>query len=97
MKVKIGGKWHLVWKWCHKDNSVKLKLGTSLAFYINYETIFQTFDYQIYNYRSGTANSNTVNSKLHLIQSLGQDFARFLSFHGKNAWLISNTVNSKFH
>ena len=32
-------------------------------------------------YRSDTANSNTVNSKLHLIRSLSEDFARFLSFH----------------
>ena len=34
-----------------------------------------------YQYRSGTANSNTVNSKFHLIQSLDHFFARFLSFH----------------
>ena len=32
-------------------------------------------------YRSDTANSNTVNSKFHLIRSLGEDFTRFLSFH----------------
>ena len=32
-------------------------------------------------YRLGTANSNTVNSKFHLIRSLDQVFARFLSFH----------------
>ena len=32
-------------------------------------------------YRSGTANSNTVYSKFHLIRSFNQDFARFLSFH----------------
>ena len=35
----------------------------------------------IMHYRSGTANSNTVNSKFHLIRSFNQDFARFLSFH----------------
>ena len=35
----------------------------------------------IQQYRSGTANSNTVNSKFHLIRSFNQDFARFLSFH----------------
>ena len=34
-----------------------------------------------FNYRSDTANSNTVNSKFHLIRSLSEDFARFLSFH----------------
>ena len=32
-------------------------------------------------YRSDTANSNTVNSKFHLIRSLGEDLARFLLFH----------------
>ena len=32
-------------------------------------------------YRSGTVNSNTVNSKFHLIRSLFEIFARFLSFH----------------
>ena len=51
-------------------------------------------------YRSGTVNSNTVNSKFHLIRSLFEIFARFLSFHVSNEWLIrtrlirSNT-NSK--
>ena len=32
-------------------------------------------------YRSSTANSNTVNSKFHLIRSLDEDLARFLLFH----------------
>ena len=32
-------------------------------------------------YRSGTLNSNMVNSKFHLIRSFFQIFARFLSFH----------------
>ena len=32
-------------------------------------------------YRSGTANSKTVNSKFHLIRSFCEIFARFLSFH----------------
>ena len=32
-------------------------------------------------YRLGTVNSNTVNSKFHLIQSFFEIFARFLSFH----------------
>ena len=32
-------------------------------------------------YRSGTVNSNTINSKFHLIRSLFEIFARFLSFH----------------
>ena len=32
-------------------------------------------------YRSGTVNSNTVNSKFHLIQSYCDYLARILSFH----------------
>ena len=32
-------------------------------------------------YRSGTVNSNTVNSKFHLIRSFFEIFAKFLSFH----------------
>ena len=32
-------------------------------------------------YRSGMVNSNTVNSKFHLIRSFFEIFARFLSFH----------------
>ena len=32
-------------------------------------------------YRSGTLNSNTVNSKFHLIRGFFEIFARFLSFH----------------
>ena len=32
-------------------------------------------------YRLGTVNSNTVNSKFHLIQSFFEIFARFLLFH----------------
>ena len=32
-------------------------------------------------YRSGTVNSNTVNSKFHLIRSCCEYLARFLSFH----------------
>ena len=33
------------------------------------------------NYRSGTVNSNTVNSKFHLIRSFFEIFATFLLFH----------------
>ena len=33
------------------------------------------------NSNTGTLNSNTVNSKFHLIRSFFQIFARFLSFH----------------
>ena len=39
------------------------------------------WDWKFMEYRSGTVNSNMVNSKFHLIQSLFEIFARFLSFH----------------
>ena len=35
----------------------------------------------IFLYRSGTVNSNTVNSKFHLIRSFFEIFATFLLFH----------------
>ena len=37
--------------------------------------------FHIKQYRSGTVNSNTVNSKFHLIRNFLEIFARFLSFH----------------
>ena len=40
---------------------------------------FSTFNWN--NYRSGTVNSNTVNSKFHFIRSFFEILARFLSFH----------------
>ena len=44
-------------------------------------------------YRSGTGNSNTVNSKFHLIQSYCEIFFyNFLIFH-----ILKYTVNSNFH
>ena len=49
----------------------------------------------LFHYRSGTVNSNTVNSKFHLIRSLFEIFARFLSFHVWNEWLIRSNTNSK--
>ena len=39
--------------------------------------IFDNF----FTYKSGTVNSNTVNSKFHLIRSFFEIFARFLLFH----------------
>ena len=38
-------------------------------------------------HRSGMVNSNTVNSKFHLIQSFYEYLARMLSFHVYNAWM----------
>ena len=51
-------------------------------------------------YRSGTVNSNTITSKFHLIRTCFEIFARFLSFHVQNAWLIQtwlirSSINSK--
>ena len=40
-----------------------------------------TFDAIDHRYGSGTVNSNTVNSKFHLIQSFFEIFATFLLFH----------------
>ena len=45
-------------------------------------------------------NSNTANLEFHLIQSFFEIFARFLSFHVKNArlirtQLIQSSTNSK--
>ena len=55
------------------------------------------FAERFYVYRSGTVNSNTVNSKFHLIRSFFQIFARFLSFSCLKWTVNSNMLNSKFH
>ena len=54
-----------------------------------------TFDTKIilYNYRSGTVNPNTVNSKFHLIRSYCEIF--FYNF--PNIPCLKYTVNSNFH
>ena len=44
-------------------------------------------------YRSGTVNSNTVNSKFHLIRSYYEIFF----YHFPNISCLECTVNSKFH
>ena len=46
-------------------------------------------------YRSGTVNSNTVNSKFHLIRSFFEIFAIIISC--LKCMVNSNTVNWKFH
>ena len=43
--------------------------------------------------RSGTVNSNTVNSKFHLIQSYSEIFF----YHFPNISCLKCTVNSNFH
>ena len=45
------------------------------------------------NYRSGTVNSNTVNSKFHLIRSYCEIFV----YHFPNISCLKYTVNSNFH
>ena len=45
------------------------------------------------NYRSGTVNSNTVNSKFHLIRSYYEIFF----YHFSNISCLKCTVNSNFH
>ena len=44
-------------------------------------------------YRSGTVNSNTVNSKFHLIRS----YREILFYHFPNISCLKCTVNSNFH
>ena len=44
-------------------------------------------------YRSGTVNSNTVNSKFHLIRSYCEIFV----YHFPNISCLKCTVNSNFH
>ena len=47
----------------------------------------------IYVYRLGTVNSNTVNSKFHLIRSYYEIFF----YHFPNILYLKCTVNSNFH
>ena len=54
-----------------KQNKALLRLGKNLL----------TEQARKLVYTSGTLNSNTVNSKFHLIRSFFEIFARFLSFH----------------
>ena len=61
-----------------------LDLRTQLLYnmVVNYEAYYpQVVMHLDIPYRLGTVNSNTVNSKFHLIQSFCQILARFLSFH----------------
>ena len=46
-----------------------------------------------FHYRSGTVNSNTVNSKFHLIRS----YYEILFYHFSNISCLKCTVNSNFH
>ena len=49
--------------------------------------------HRIYIYRSGTVNSNTVNSKFHLLRSYYEIFF----YHFSNISCLKCTVNSNFH
>ena len=55
-------------------------LDSDLPYGVEVGSISQVDVYSLI-YRSGTLNSNTVNSKFHLIRSFFEIFARFLSFH----------------
>ena len=48
---------------------------------------------QTFNYKSGTVNSNTVNSKFHLIRSYYEIFF----YHFSNISCLKCTVNLNFH
>ena len=58
----------------------RFQFGTRRKFQFGTSEKFQ-FAYNQSIYRLGTVNSNTVNSKFHLIQSFFEIFATFLSFH----------------
>ena len=59
--------------------------------------IFEALLFSPNGYRSGTVNSNTVNSKFHLIRSYWEYLATILSFSCLKCMVNSNTVNLKFH
>ena len=48
-------------------------------------------------YRSGTVNSNTVNSKFHLIRSFFRNFGKNPIISCLKYMVNSNTVNLNFH
>ena len=49
--------------------------------FVTFDTTSFTIEMLPFLYRSGTLNSNTVNSKFRLIRSFFEIFARSLSFH----------------
>ena len=51
------------------------------------------FNIFLFEYRSGTVNSNTVNSKFHLIRSICEIFL----YNSANIPCLKYTVNSNFH
>ena len=64
-----------------KSNLVLIESMSCIKFIRSNLNIFSTNLDTGYSYRSGTVNSNTVNSKFHLIRSFCEIFARFLLFH----------------
>ena len=63
---------------------VKMKAKMSLPFLTIDDVLTllrENISYTDHKYRSGTVNSNTVNSKFHLIWSFFEIFATFLLFH----------------
>ena len=65
----------------HLSNKRKHLLATGEDFATKYNYEKRSLADVTIHYRSGTVNSNTVNSKFHLIRSFCEIFARFLSFH----------------
>ena len=64
---------------------------------VSFWRTLQRKHWQALQYRSGTANSNTVNSKFHLIRSFDQVLNTTPIFSMLKNTVNSNTVNSKFH
>ena len=66
------------YKYLHSTRKIKRFIG---ALNIIYFWTFYQKERLFTLYRSGTVNSNTVNSKFHLIRSYCEYLARILSFH----------------
>ena len=60
--------------------------------WINKKLTCRSHELELY-YRSGTVNSNTVNSKFHLIRS----YCEIFFYHFPNILCLKCTVNSNFH
>ena len=66
---------------CYRIYILCSSLTTLPTLYLHVSGPIPTCDLLGVNYSLGTVNSNTVNSKFHLIRSFFEIFARFLSFH----------------
>ena len=82
--VKISAKrahpWLIFLNFVLLNSSNEMRIMTN-SYANNCHSIVCYFPILVSSYRLGTVNSNTVNSKFHLIQSFFDFLARFLSSH----------------